>query len=79
MLLNFALYPIAQKNGHGFNMISLSYYQKNDPAILDVIFNIVPYPIYALIVFLGIYSAMPAINSVAYLIRYISSKFKKTA
>lgn len=77
LILNFALYPIAQKNGHGFNMISLSYYQKNDPAILDVIFNIVPYPIYALIVFLGIYSAMPAINSVAYLIRYISSKFKK--
>ena len=81
IILNFTLYPYAQQVGAGFNMISLSYFQRNDPAILDMIFKLVPYPVYVLIVYLLLYLSMPFVTSITYLIRLLHSKIinEKTA
>ena len=79
LILNFKLHPIAQADGMGLNLISLSYYQKNDPPILDMIFQAVPYPIYAITVFFFLYLSMPFVTSCTYIIRLIHSKITNKA
>ena len=56
---------------YGFNLISLSTKFKNDPPLLDAIYQRVSYPIYVVIVFLGLIAGLLLVDAVVYIIRKI--------
>ena len=56
---------------YGFNLLSLSTKFKNDPPLLDAIYQKVDYPIYVIIVFLGLIAGLLLVDFVVYIIRKI--------
>lgn len=56
---------------YGFNLISLSTKFKNDPPLLDAIYQRVSYPFYVVIVFLGLIAGLLLVDLVVFVIRKI--------
>lgn len=56
---------------YGFNLMSLSTKFTNDPPILDKLYQLVPYPVYCILVFLGLIVGMMLVDLVVFLIRKV--------
>ena len=61
---------------YGFNLISLSTKFVNDPPILNELYIRVPYPVYCVLVFLGLVVGLILVDLVVFLIRKIKGAIK---